>query len=320
MEKAYFNNIRSEIIPFLKQAKEKVRVAMAWFTSSELFEELLNCLSRKIQVELVLLDNPTNFMEFAPDFNRFISAGGVFRLATPENGFMHHKFCIIDDFIVITGSYNWTYNAENRNIENIVISDTPSVIEEYKREFSRLIDLTQIYLESPRLTWEQIEQRDDVDYREINYEIESICEVQNLPIQRIIKSNTTVQIVDTERTPRAKYDIGIKIDNDKYDHFFFIEKGQELPYQSDISTFYIDSKNLTAFPCPLVYGIDGKKMSLIKEESLLTVAQGVEDENLEIRLSMQLDVNGNLRLDVKCPASGKTMMISDLNSNYVKYE
>ena len=125
-------------IPLLEQARDTISIAMAWFTSSELFQEILNCLSRSVKVELVLLDNPTNFMEFAPDFNRFIKAGGIFRLANPENGFMHHKFCIIDNEVLITGSYNWTYNAENRNIENIVISDVSSVVEEFKKEFLSL--------------------------------------------------------------------------------------------------------------------------------------------------------------------------------------
>ena len=324
MEKAYFCNIRSEIIPLLKQARVTISVAMAWFTSSELFQELLNCLSRKVKVELVLLDNPTNFMEFAPDFNRFIEAGGIFRLSKPENGFMHHKFCIIDNEILITGSYNWTYNAENRNIENIVISDVSSVVEEFQNEFSRLIRTTEKTDECPRLTWNEIGQRDDADYREMNYEIEYICEARNLAVQKVIKPNTTVQIIDTKRIPRAKYDIGIESIDDKGHNMFasFIAKGQELPYKSGERFFYIDSKNNTTFPCSLIYGTPNQRDSwqLIKEESLLPVAKGIADDDLEIRFSMHLDIDGNLRVDVICPKSGHTMMISSLQSDFVKYE
>ena len=324
MEKAYFCNIRSEIIPLLKQARVTISVAMAWFTSSELFQELLNCLSRKVKVELVLLDNPTNFMEFAPDFNRFIEAGGIFRLSKPENGFMHHKFCIIDNEILITGSYNWTYNAENRNIENIVISDVSSVVEEFQNEFSRLIRTTEKTDECPRLTWNEIGQRDDADYREMNYEIEYICEARNLAVQKVIKPNTTVQIIDTKRIPRAKYDIGIESIDDKGHNMFasFIAKGQELPYKSGERIFYIDSKNNTTFPCSLIYGTPNQRDSwqLIKEESLLPVAKGIADDDLEIRFSMHLDIDGNLRVDVICPKSGHTMMLSSLQSDFVKYE
>lgn len=326
MEKAYFNNIGSEIISRLESAKDSLCIAMAWFTSSELFQELLNCLSRKVKVELVLLDNPTNFMEFAPDFNRFIEAGGIFRLSKPENGFMHHKFCIIDNEILITGSYNWTYNAENRNIENIVISDVSSVVEEFQSEFSRLIRTTEKADECPRLTWDEIGQRDDTDYREINSEIEYICEARNLAVQKVIKPNTTVQIIDTKRTPCAKYDIGLETNGVKIGYetnyfFFFINQGQELPYSSESYTFYVDSKHEKEFPCTLVYGIrNEKRVVTIKKEDLMPVAYNKEDVNLEIRISMHLDIDGNLRVDVVCPSSGKTKRINSLNSDFVKYE
>ena len=158
----------------------------------------------------------------------------------------------------------------------------------------------------------------------MNYEIEYICEARNLAVQKVIKPNTTVQIIDTKRIPRAKYDIGIESIDDKGHNMFasFIAKGQELPYKSGERIFYIDSKNNTTFPCSLIYGTPNQRDSwqLIKEESLLPVAKGIADDDLEIRFSMHLDIDGNLRVDVICPKSGHTMMISSLQSDFVKYE
>ena len=48
MEQAYFSEIRNKIIPFLNEATDKIQVAMAWFTSSELFGALLNALNRNV--------------------------------------------------------------------------------------------------------------------------------------------------------------------------------------------------------------------------------------------------------------------------------
>ena len=121
MELACFSEIRNKIIPFLNNATDKIQVAMAWFTSSELFGALLDALNRNVDVELVLLDNAINYMDYAPDFNELIKLGGKLRIAGADIGFMHHKFCVIDDKIAITGSYNWTYYAETRNVENIII-------------------------------------------------------------------------------------------------------------------------------------------------------------------------------------------------------
>ena len=51
---------------------------------------------------------------------------------------MHDKFCIIDNQIVITGSYNWTDNAEFKNDENIVILKDNEQATKYSLEYKRL--------------------------------------------------------------------------------------------------------------------------------------------------------------------------------------
>lgn len=52
---------------------------------------------------------------------------------------MHHKFCIIDDEILINGSYNWTYYAETINEENILIIKEKTIISSFVAEFERLL-------------------------------------------------------------------------------------------------------------------------------------------------------------------------------------
>lgn len=38
-----------------------------------------------------------------------------------KGGIMHRKYCVIDNHVTISGSFNWTDNATNRNDENIEI-------------------------------------------------------------------------------------------------------------------------------------------------------------------------------------------------------
>lgn len=57
MEKAYFSGIRNRIILCLDNATQKIQVAMAWFTSNELFEALINALNRDVDVELTCWRN-----------------------------------------------------------------------------------------------------------------------------------------------------------------------------------------------------------------------------------------------------------------------
>lgn len=324
MEKAYFSDIRNRIIPCLDNATNKIQVAMAWFTSKELFEALINALNRNVDVELILLDNAINYMYYAPDFNELINAGGKLRIAGPEVGFMHHKFCVIDDSLVITGSYNWTYYAETRNVENIVISDNSDIVMLYSAEFQRLQNILSVSSSCARLSWDDIELRDDVDYRELNYEIEKICEVQNKPVKRIFETKTEVVRTEIKKTPLANYAIGIQALDDKDSVFFdpFINKGTKLPYHSTEIEFFFDSKNMTEFPCLFIYGNPNNKKEwhLIKEVDLMQVAKGTSDENLPVRFSMNLDDNGSLRVDVSCSKSGQKLTISTLDSKFVKYE
>ncbi len=51
---------------------------------------------------------------------------------------MHHKFIIIDEEVVITGSYNFTTSAKSRNDENLLIIHDPKIAKIYYKEFLRL--------------------------------------------------------------------------------------------------------------------------------------------------------------------------------------
>jgi hypothetical protein len=51
---------------------------------------------------------------------------------------MHHKFAIIDNRLLLTGSYNWTFSANNRNDENLMVIDDPEIIEIFQNQFINL--------------------------------------------------------------------------------------------------------------------------------------------------------------------------------------
>lgn len=324
MEQAYFSSICHKIISYLDRAQETIQVAMAWFTSSELFNTLLLCLDRNVEVELILLDNAINYMDYAPDFNQFIKAGGKLRIADSCVGFMHHKFCIVDNRIVITGSYNWTYYAETRNVENIVIFDNGEIVRLFANEFLRLKNELSLSSSCTRLSWDELGQRNDVDYRELNYEIERICEVQNKPIRRVFETRTEVVRTEIKLTPYSKHSIGLQALDDSNNVIFdsFIDKGQILPWRSSEKELYFDSKKFKEFPCLFIYGnpIDIDDWHLIKEVDLMQIARGTSDKDLPIKFSMNLDDNGSLRIDVSCTQSGQKLTISTLDSDLVKYE
>lgn len=324
MEKALFTGIRNQIISHLREANDEIVIAMAWFTSSELFDAIISCLKRNVRVELILLDDAINYMYYAPDFNYFIQEGGILRIANPSSGFMHHKFCVIDKKISITGSYNWTYYAETRNIENIVITNSAEIVGLYLDEFKRLKNIFPTRSSYHRLSWDEIESRDDIDFNELNYEIEQICEIQNKPIRTVFKTSTEVVQTEIKKMPLAKHAVGLnaldKNDNNIFD--IFIKPGEELPHTTPSRTIYIDTKNNNSYSCPLIFGNPDIKNEwhLIRIVDLMDVAKETSEENLPLVCSMHLDDNGSLRFDISCKKTGRKLTVSKLDSNFVKYE
>ena len=54
---------------------------------------------------------------------------------------MHHKFAILDHWLLINGSFNWTRQAITGNNENVLITDNPGLVSPYKEEFEKLWDM-----------------------------------------------------------------------------------------------------------------------------------------------------------------------------------
>ncbi|XP_008315786.1 mitochondrial cardiolipin hydrolase [Cynoglossus semilaevis] len=52
--------------------------------------------------------------------------------------YMHHKFVVIDGRLLINGSLNWTVTAVQSNMENVLITEVPKLVQPFIKEFHRL--------------------------------------------------------------------------------------------------------------------------------------------------------------------------------------
>lgn len=141
MEAVYFDRIASAIKEEINKATSNIKIAVAWFTNDTLFQAVLKCLERNVNVELVMIDDAINRNELALDFSKFIALGGKLFFSTQKK--MHNKFCIVDDSVIMTGSYNWTLYAESINWENLLVSDNSEIISKYREEFQRIVTKSQ---------------------------------------------------------------------------------------------------------------------------------------------------------------------------------
>ena len=66
-----------------------------------------------------------------------LQAEGVPVFIDAKHAIAHNKVMILDKSKVITGSFNFTSAAEDRNAENLLILDSPSLSEKYLQDFAR---------------------------------------------------------------------------------------------------------------------------------------------------------------------------------------
>ena len=80
---------------------------------------------------------PANLFWFARKNKRFVVAPSHAFSQNDNNDFMHNKVMVIDDRIVVTGSYNFSESAES-NDENVLILESSPVDAAYTAYFEGL--------------------------------------------------------------------------------------------------------------------------------------------------------------------------------------
>ncbi len=135
---AIFENIAERILTEIQKANNSIYIAVAWFTNKSIFEQLIKKAKNGCQIQIIISNDLIN-ENSSIDFNKLEKHNGkVYKIGNGDTELMHNKFCIIDFNTVITGSYNWSYKAEN-NFENIVInSNDTSLAEQFVTEFNQI--------------------------------------------------------------------------------------------------------------------------------------------------------------------------------------
>lgn len=135
---AVFENIAERIQQEINKAQKSIFIAVAWFTNKNLYNELVNKAKSGCRVYLIISNDDIN-NNSSIDFERLKTGSSkVYKIGNGDTELMHNKFCVIDYNTVITGSYNWSYKAEN-NFENVIItSNDTSLAEQFISEFNSI--------------------------------------------------------------------------------------------------------------------------------------------------------------------------------------
>ncbi|MEG3436478.1 phospholipase D-like domain-containing protein [Pannus brasiliensis CCIBt3594] len=139
----------------LSTATKSVDLALFVFTEQKLADILENRHDKGVKIR-VLIDPGFAFRDYSegldllgvayPKKCRYekdnnpwknpIDTVGVPRLEAGDK--LHHKFGLIDNRIVITGSHNWSRAANSKNDETLLIIENPTIAAHFSREFQNL--------------------------------------------------------------------------------------------------------------------------------------------------------------------------------------
>ncbi|PIT77245.1 hypothetical protein B9Z41_08985 [Limnohabitans sp. JirII-31] len=120
------------IVKAIDASEREVLVQAYGFTHNAIAQALLRAHARGVVVR-VLLDLKSDHT------NRYVidllNQGHVSMREDGKHAIAHNKVMVIDESVVITGSFNFTNSAETRNAENFLILRSPEVANQYKAQW-----------------------------------------------------------------------------------------------------------------------------------------------------------------------------------------
>jgi phosphatidylserine/phosphatidylglycerophosphate/cardiolipin synthase-like enzyme len=106
------------IVSQIDKAKSEILVQAYSFTSAPIAKALTDAFKRGVKVEAIL-DKSQKRERYTSA--TFVSNAGIPTYIDSKHAIAHNKIMIIDKETVITGSFNFTKAAEEKNAENLLI-------------------------------------------------------------------------------------------------------------------------------------------------------------------------------------------------------
>ena len=130
--------LEQAIVPLVKSAKQSVRFMTFSFTDFPLAEAMIERSKNGVDVSGVFerVGSDTEASEL-----KTLICADVPARRDGNPSFLHHKVIVIDERIVVTGSMNYSTNAEESNDENVIIIDNAEIARLYTQEFERVWNL-----------------------------------------------------------------------------------------------------------------------------------------------------------------------------------
>jgi phosphatidylserine/phosphatidylglycerophosphate/cardiolipin synthase-like enzyme len=120
------------VVNALNHATNSVLVQAYSFTSAPIAKALVAAQRRRINVQ-VILDSSHRTEKYSEA--DFLLHNEIPVLVDAQHAIAHNKIIVIDGYLVITGSFNFTKAAEDKNAENLLVINDPILAQKYQENW-----------------------------------------------------------------------------------------------------------------------------------------------------------------------------------------
>ena len=126
---------RATIIEQISSAVRQLKICVFTISDDRITNAIVTAHKKGVDIE-ILTDNDKS-LDLGSDINLLAKEGIPIKMDNTSNH-MHHKFMVIDERTVLTGSYNWTQSAARFNHENLILTNDGGVVKSFLNEFDKL--------------------------------------------------------------------------------------------------------------------------------------------------------------------------------------
>lgn len=135
---AYFSpgdDCRERLIKLCRRANQSLDICVFTISDDHLTREIIRAYDRGVNVRIITDDAKSE--DKGSDIYDMMGVGIQVR-CDHDSAHMHHKFVIRDNELLVTGSFNWTRSATEKNQENLIVTNESKLVQQFSKRFDQL--------------------------------------------------------------------------------------------------------------------------------------------------------------------------------------
>ena len=122
-------DVAAAVVDVINQSQSEVLVQAYGFTHNGIAQALVKAQERGVRIRVLLDQKSESTNRYVVDL---FTTNNIRMRFDGNHAIAHNKVMIVDDNIVITGSFNFTNSAQTRNAENLLVLRSTDLARNYK--------------------------------------------------------------------------------------------------------------------------------------------------------------------------------------------